>query len=572
MGDIPLDMLLDLAENTEDIVFSLDERKKFTYVNRKWKNVFRYREEEIERLTIYDILPEDQVDFCEFVMKEVREGKEIKVDTVFLAKNGKRIEVEGSITGKRENGKFKGCLGIFRDVTYRKELERKLRESEERFRTIAEESLPGIFVIQDRRFKYINKTVQVVTGYSRDELLKIDPFSLVAEEYKSSAIKAYERALKGEKINSELKYRTKEGEERWVLMSITKINFDAKPAILGNWFDITKMKILEEKLRKSEEEYRNLIENSLIGVYKTTLTGEIVLVNRAFLEMLEYSKEEILKLNAEQLYKNKEDRKKLLDILKRDGKVAGFETELVSRSGKVINVLIGAVLEESHITGTVLDITERKNMENRLIDLTEKLRLLNKILRHDVTNDVTTILGAIEVFKITKDESYIDDAVKAAERSIQLINEMRELESVIFAGKLKPVDVRKVIEDIKRRYNIEFRVEGSCIALADDAISSVINNIVRNAVLHGKTERVDVHLDKLNGFCEIRIADYGKGIPDEIKKDVFKEGFKYGETGHTGLGLYIAKSVVERYGGIIWVEDNEPRGSTFVIRLKSVED
>ncbi len=572
MENIPLDMLRDLVENTEDIVFSLDEEKRFTYVNRKWKEIFGYKEEEMEKLTVYDILPKDQVGYCEGVFREISQGKTIKMENMFLTKDGKKIEVEGTIVGKKENGRFKGCLGIFHDVTYRKELEKRLKESEEKFRVIAEESLPGIFVIQDGRFKYINKIVQVVTGYSRDELFEMDPFSLVTEEYKPSAIEACKKALKGEKVNVEIKYRTKDGKERWALMSVTKINFDSKPAVLGNWYDITKMKALEEKLRKSEEEYRNLVENALIGVYKTTLKGKLVLANKALLDMLGYSMEEISKFNVEQLYKNREDRVKLLEILKKDGKVIGFETELVSKTGKVINVVISAVLEGEYILGTIMDITERKAMENKLIDLTEKLRLLNKILRHDISNDISAILGAIEVFKMTKDESFIDNAVKAAERSLQLINEMRELESIIFGGKLGPVDLREVIEELKESYNIDLRIEGSCIALADDAISSVISNIIRNAVIHGETKRVDIKLKKLNGMCEVRIADYGKGIPDEIKDDIFKEGFKYGKTGHTGLGLYIAKSVIERYGGKIWVEDNKPKGCVFVIRLKSVEN
>ncbi len=569
MGYLPLDMLQDLAENTEDIVFSLDENKRFVYVNRKWKEIFGYNDKEIERLTIYDILPKDQVNHCEDLFHEVSQGRTIKVENVFLTRDGRKIEVEGTVVGKKENGRFKGCLGIFHDVTYRKELERRLKESEERFRVIAEESLPGIFVIQDGRFKYINKIVQVVTGYSRDELFKMDPFFLVTDDYKTSAVEAYERALKGERVSVELKYRTKYGKERWVLMSVTRINFDSKPAVLGNWYDITKMKALEERLRKSEEEYRNLVENALIGVYKTTLSGKLVLANRALLNMLGYSMEEISRFNVERLYKNREDRLKLLEILKKDGKVIGFETQLVSKTGKVINVVISAVLEGEYISGTIMDITERKAMENKLIDLMEKLRLMNKILRHDISNDISAILGAIEVFKMTKDESFIDDAVKAAERSLHLITEMRELESIIFGGKLEPVDLRKIIEELKESYNIDIRVEGSCVALADDAISSVISNIIRNAVVHGGTDRVDVKLKKLNGMCEIRIADYGRGIPDEIKEDVFKEGFKYGKTGHTGLGLYIAKSVIERYGGEIWVEDNKPKGCVFVIRLKS---
>ena len=568
--ELPLEMLKELAENTEDIVFSLDKEKRFVYVNRKWREVFGFSDDEIENLSIYDILPPNE-EFCEDVFREVTQGKAIRVESVFITKDGKRIEVEGHVIGKRENGEFKGCLGIFRDVTERNELERRLKESEERFRTIAEESLPGIFVIQDGRFRYINKIVKAVTGYSIEELMQMEPFSLVTNEFKSKALEAYKRAMNGEKVNVEIKYRTKDGKERWVLMSLTKITYDSKPAILGNWYDITNQKELEEKLRRSEEEYRNLVENALIGVYKTTVDGRIIFANNALLEMLGYSKEEMSRINPRDLYVRKEDRDRLIETLKKDQKVVGFETELYSSSREILDVLISAILEGEYISGMIMDITERKRMEERLVDLNERLRLLNKILRHDISNDISVILGAIEVFKATKDESLLEDAIKAGERSIQLINDMRELESIMFTGELREVDLRSVVEEVKKGYDIEINVEGECRILADDAINSVINNLIKNAVVHSGTERIDVKIKKLDRFCEIRVIDYGRGIPDEIKNEVFKEGFKYGKTGHTGLGLYIVKSIIEKYGGEVWVEDNKPKGSVFVVKLKCAE-
>jgi signal transduction histidine kinase len=67
----------------------------------------------------------------------------------------------------------------------------------------------------------------------------------------------------------------------------------------------------------------------------------------------------------------------------------------------------------------------------------------------------------------------------------------------------------------------------------------------------------------------MRIADYGKGVPPEIKGMIFQEGFRYGEMGNTGLGLYIVKKTMERYGGQVSVEDNQPKGAVFVLRFKS---
>jgi two-component system sensor kinase len=114
---------------------------------------------------------------------------------------------------------------------------------------------------------------------------------------------------------------------------------------------------------------------------------------------------------------------------------------------------------------------------------------------------------------------------------------------------LKPTNIREVVEDVMKFYNIEYKIHGNCFALADDAIYSVIDNIVNNAIKHGKTERIDFMLSEINGECEIRIIDYGIGIPSELKRKTFEPGFTLDPATGSGLGLYVVRKVVERYGG-----------------------
>jgi len=107
--------------------------------------------------------------------------------------------------------------------------------------------------------------------------------------------------------------------------------------------------------------------------------------------------------------------------------------------------------------------------------------------------------------------------------------------------------------------------------MADDSLSSVIDNIIRNAVNHGKADRITITTGKEGDLCEVRIADNGTGIPDEIKGKVFEEGFIHGDTGHTGLGLHIVEKAMKSYGGYTWVEDNEPEGAVIILRFKMVK-
>ncbi|MEM1998805.1 MAG: ATP-binding protein, partial [Archaeoglobaceae archaeon] len=130
-------------------------------------------------------------------------------------------------------------------------------------------------------------------------------------------------------------------------------------------------------------------------------------------------------------------------------------------------------------------------------------------------------------------------------------------------------NIREVVEKVLNFYQIPSNVQGNCYALADEAIYSVIDNIVNNAIKHGKTNKIDVKLSELDGECEIRIIDYGVGIPSEIKRKIFEEKFTLDPKSGSGLGLYVVRKVVERYGGRVWVEDTKPRGATFVLRLKA---
>ena len=103
--------------------------------------------------------------------------------------------------------------------------------------------------------------------------------------------------------------------------------------------------------------------------------------------------------------------------------------------------------------------------------------------------------------------------------------------------------------------------------MADEAINSVMDNLVRNAVVHGKTDRIDINIVLDDKTCTIEVSDFGVGIPDDYKSKIFEEGESFGETRGTGLGLYIVKKVIERYGGEIEVEDNKPKGTKFTITL-----
>jgi signal transduction histidine kinase len=235
------------------------------------------------------------------------------------------------------------------------------------------------------------------------------------------------------------------------------------------------------------------------------------------------------------------------------------------------NFLVLGHYDDFSLSKIVMCSIEKKNME----EMNKTLKVVNSILRHDILNNFTVISGSLEIYKMKKDEKFLNSAMNGVERSIDLIKKMKEVEKVISPNEMKKVNIRSLIDDVINRYprdKIHFTVEGSGTAFADDALISVFENIINNAIIHSGTDVVKVSIRALPadpGLVEIRFADQGVGIPNEIRSKIFQEGFRYGKSGQSGLGLYIVKKVLERYGASISVEDNTPKGSVFVIVIKS---
>ncbi len=214
------------------------------------------------------------------------------------------------------------------------------------------------------------------------------------------------------------------------------------------------------------------------------------------------------------------------------------------------------------------DITEQRKMEEKIIQLNEILRLLNKTLRHDLLNDLTVISNSVDMYEEIEDKKFLNLISISVNKSITLIKKMAELGSLVSCGQeLKSYDMRKIIREVIANYSVDVRVEGNGIVIGDETLNSIFDNLMRNALTHGKADNVTVKIEPKGKFCEIRFADNGKGISDDFKGKIFVEGFS-GNKG-TGLALYIAKKTIERYGGTITVEDNYPTGSVFIVRLRS---
>jgi len=336
-------------------------------------------------------------------------------------------------------------------------------------------------------------------------------------------------------------------------------------------FIVNKSRKAEERTKIAYAELNQIFETAADGMCMIDRNFNVLRANESFSTLANISKDELIGRKCYEVFSCSACRTPecpLTRILEGEERV---ECDVKHRDGACIVTATQFRKPDGELIGIVehfKDITEREQMERAQIELNEVLRVLNKILRHDILNDLTVVCNSVEQYKESKDEKLLSWALECVEKSIKLIGRMKELESLISSGKnLRSYSVREVVDDVIRSYQAEFKVKGDCTIVADEALSCVIDNLVRNAIQHGRANRIDIAIENKGEACEVRIADNGTGIPDELKERIFEEGFS-GDSKGTGLGLYIARKTVERYGGNINVEDNKPKGSIFILRLK----
>lgn len=486
--------------------------------------------------------------------------------------------------------------------------------SEDRYRELFEEIRDAMYISSiDGKFVDVNRAAVELLGYgSREEMLKIDiARDFYSDEGEMNRIRNAV-AERGYARDWEVEVKKKD-KKKIIVLETCRERRDGNGNLVGYegiLHDITE--------RKEAEKIRDSIYRISEAVHSTRDFDEMLASIHKIVDGLMPAKNFFIALfNAESRtfslpyfadeYGDKPPSEKLwngltgyvlrtgramlvtpeiFEELTERGEVERISTPSVCWLGVPLRVkdkIIGVIAVQSYTEGIkfseknkhVLEFVstqvamaiERKRAEREIVELNEMLRLINKIMRHDILNDLNVIGGMMELYSEEGDRKFLERAFNRINKSVELIRSMRELELLLSSGReLRECNAGDIVNSVVNNYDVDFNITGNCTVMADEAFHSVIDNIVRNAIVHGGTDRIDITM----GGGEIRIADYGKGIPDEIKEKVFDERFRHGGTGGTGLGLYIVKKTIERYGGSICVEDNKPGGAVFVIKLKSV--
>ncbi len=243
-----------------------------------------------------------------------------------------------------------------------------------------------IFDISTNRLKYASPFIEEFRGYTTEEVLNQSLEEMFTPESYEQVNELLIRAVFNGDTSvfaqkHELDQPCKDGSIINTEVSITPITDDNGriTEIMGVIRDITHRKIAEEVLIESEKKYRDLVDNSLVSVFKSNSNGDLIFFNQALLELFNYnSPQQLMNVNVRSFYKKSSDRARLMEILRKEGSFKDFEVEMVTRDNKDLTVIINATLEGEIISGMIMDITQLKETENALKTEKNRLRTLTE--------------------------------------------------------------------------------------------------------------------------------------------------------------------------------------------------
>ncbi|MCX5829674.1 MAG: PAS domain S-box protein [Deltaproteobacteria bacterium] len=519
-------------------------------------------------------------------------------------------------------------MTIIQDMMKRGQAEGAVKESEAYFRAITENSSDIIFVVDAQgTITYASPSVKRFVGYRPDELIGTNGFDLILPEDNPRAIEDFARALltKEVVIPNAFRIRHKDGTER-ILEGVGKNLLD-NPNVAGfvmNIRDITEHKRVEEALRQSEAKYRAIFENATEGIFQISLDGAFISVNPAFARIYGYETPEELIFKVRhvkhQIYAHPEDRGRIRRLLAESGEIRGLECEFIDRQGRKIWASINAHnICDAHgrilyYEGTVEDITKEKILERQVIHQ-EKLASLGMLvsgIAHEINNPNNFItfnipilrdyIGELmriadgyadghpdyELFGMTYSEfredifNLIDNIEHGTGRIDGTVRKLQEFSRKKNDEERRLADVEEIVRkavaicssQIGRMVKV-FEVEmapGLPSMLTDaDALEQILINILINAGQAADKKESRIALRVVGGASWenriiIEIEDNGAGMDQATKDSVFIPFFTTKSRGKgTGLGLYIAKNLIDGLGGAIEVESEPGRGSLFRI-------
>jgi PAS domain S-box-containing protein len=547
------------------------------------------------------------------------ETDEIRVENRIRHKDGsyRWLLTLGNVM-RDASGKPVRLIGTVLDITDRKQAEEALRESEAKFREMAD-TVPGILFTTDLHDStdYVSQRFYEYTGLPPDTALGDGWQAAIHPEDLQANLERWQALLaQGAPYDFQFRLRSADGGYRWFLSRSRPMHDDQGNIIrwIGSVHDVDDLVQLNGALRASEERFRGTFENAAVGITHRHAQGQFLLVNKRFCHIVGYSHEELLGKTfdeitfAEDLSKERE----LVEALVQ-GKLPSYSIEkrYVRKDGSLVWTEVTASMQRdaagnpSYVIALVQDISKRKLLEHELSVAKEFAESANRAkdeflanVSHEIRTPFGAILGMTELVLDTAltDEQRQDlEIVRSeSERLLGLVTDLLDfskIESRKVELNLADFSLRAVVSDVSRIVLPQAQLKGLALTshvdpivpdmvVGDaDKLRMVLLNLMNNAVKFTKVGDVSLKVgvvettDDMNTVkLRFAVSDTGIGVPDEKQSRIFRP-FEQADNsttrryGGTGLGLTIANDLVALMGGTIGVESEPGSGSTFAFEI-----
>lgn len=554
-------------------------------------------------------------EFYKNIWDTVKSGKVWEGEIINKRKDGLEYIERQTITPVLDRtGDIEYFIAIKNDITEKKKTEIALKESEEKLRNVIEHSNEMFYIHDTDHFlKYVSPQSVEFLGYTQEEMLvkwteltTDNPINQKGFELTEKAINTGERQ---EEYLLELK--RKDGSNIFVQVSESPVkNANGKvTGIVGALRNVTEKLKAERALKESEKRFRGLYENALLGIYRTSPAGDIIMANPALIELLGYNSfDEFKEIDAsEALYENPDTRKQFKELINRKGEVHGFEAVAKKKDGTkfFIRESARAVKDENgnvqYYEGIIEDITIQKEAEQKLIEAKETAESSDKLkteflaqMSHEIRTPINVILSFSNLIRdevrglisqeLLNSFTIIDSASRRMIRTIDLILNMSQLQTGSYKLRKTNVDVYQEVliqlypefSNLAHNKSLKFIINKNIdrpIIYADEySVRQIFDNLIHNAIKYTHKGGIEIDIYSNTNSIQVVVADTGIGISEEYLPNLFKP-FTQEEHGYTrkyegnGLGLALVKRYCELNDTQIKVESKKGEGTKFTLEF-----
>jgi len=562
--------------------------------------------------------PEDRPKLEKAIRRALDHGEPYDMELRFTTANGKDLWARTKCEPEVMDGKVIKLKGTFQDITERKQAEEALQASERELKQILEATTDGIWTwnFKTNELTFSPKSYTML-GYEPDEFPANyeNWLNLIHPDDRQKALAVAEEYLKTkpDEYKNEFRLRSSTGDYRRILATARVAERDKNGDavyMIGNHQDITESRKAEEALRKSEEQYRMLVDTANDAIF-IAQDGAIKFPNPKTTDITGYSADELAKMPFTDII-HPEDRDLVvgrhLQRLKGENPPSHYSFRIINKAGEEMYVQINATLiswkDRPATINIIRDITEQKQLEDRLRQ-SQRMESIGDMaggIAHDFNNILFPIVGLSEMIleDLPKNSPEYEKTLQiynAGKRGSDLVKQILAFSRQSEQKKI-PTRIQQILKEVMKlsrsaipvNISIKQNIQSDCgMVLADPTqIHQIAMNLITNAyhAVEPKNGSIDVSLKEIDvghgeqaeshllqgRYAVLSVSDTGIGIDPAIKEKIFEPYFTTKEQGKgTGLGLAVVYGIVKEHHGDIKVYSELGKGTTFKVYLPIME-